>query len=84
MRVAWFGLLALPLVAAGCGHDSPSSSVTVVCGGQTLLVGAKYVNVVVDSASKTTVLSFPDPINDDKTQTILVERRCTISPGGDK
>jgi hypothetical protein len=84
MRVAWFGLLAIPLAVAGCGHSSTSSSVSVVCGGQTLLVGAKYINVIVDSASKTTVLSFPDPINDDKTQTIVVDRRCTINPGGDK
>jgi hypothetical protein len=84
MRVAWLGLLALSVTAAGCGRGSPASSVTVVCGGQTVLVGAKYVNVIVDAASKSTVLSFPDPLKDDTTGTIVVERRCTVSPGGEK
>ncbi len=84
MRVAWFGLLALSVAAAGCGHSSPSSNPNVTCGGQTLLVGAKYVDVIVDSASKTTVLSFPNPINEDQTQTMLVQRKCTVSPGSEK
>jgi hypothetical protein len=84
MRVAWFGLLALSVMAAGCGGGSSSGSVSVTCGGQTVLVGAKYVNVIVDPNSKTTVLSFPDPINDDQTQTILVQRRCQVLPGGNK
>jgi hypothetical protein len=82
MRLAWFGLLALSVTAAGCGRGSPAGNLTVTCGGQTVLVGAKRVDVVVDAASKTTVLSFPDPINDDQTQTILVQRRCTVAPGG--
>jgi hypothetical protein len=80
MRVAWFGLLALSLTAAACGRGAPASSVTVTCGGATALVGAKYVNVVVDSAAKTTVLTFPDPLNSDQTGSITVDRRCTIAP----
>jgi hypothetical protein len=80
MRVAWFALLGLSLTAAACGRGSPASSVSVTCGGATALVGAKYVNVIVDPASKSTVLTFPDPIKDDQTGTIIVERRCTISP----
>ena len=80
MRVAWFGLLALPLLTAGCGHGSSASSLSVTCGGQTALVGAKSVTVIVDQASKTTVLNFPDPLKDDQTGTIVVDRRCTIAP----
>jgi hypothetical protein len=78
MRLAWFGLLALSLSAAACGRGSPASSVTVTCNGSTVLVGTKYVNVVVDPNSKTTMLTFPDPLNDDKTGTIAVDRKCTI------
>jgi hypothetical protein len=84
MRLAWFGLLALSVTVAGCGRGSSASNLNVTCGGQTLLVGAKYVDVIVDAASKTTVLSFPNPINEDQTQTMLVQRKCTVSPGGDK
>jgi hypothetical protein len=80
MRVAWFGLLGLALTAAACGRGSPASSVTVTCGGATALVGAKFVNVIVDPVAKTTVLSFPDPLKDDQTGTIVVERRCNIAP----
>jgi hypothetical protein len=80
MRVAWFGLLALSLTAAACGRGSPASSVSVTCNGQTALVGAKYVDVLIDPASKATVLSFPDPIKDDQMGTIIVERKCTIGP----
>jgi len=80
MRVAWFGLLALSVTTAACGRGSPASSVSVTCGGATALVGAKFVNVIVDPATKATVLSFPDPLKDDQTGTIVVERRCTIAP----
>jgi hypothetical protein len=80
MRLAWFGLLALSLPVAACGHDSPASSVMVTCDGSTALVGAKYVNVVVDPVTKTTVLTFPDPIHDGQTGTIPVDRRCTVAP----
>ncbi len=83
MRLAWLGLLALSVTAAACGRGSSSSTVTVTCGGATALVGAKYVNVIVDTASKSTVLSFPDPLKDDQTGTIIVDRRCTIAPGSD-
>ncbi len=80
MRLAWFGLLALCLTATACGGGSSASTVSVTCGSGTALVGAKYVNVIVDPATKTTVLSFPDPLNDQQTGTIQVDRRCTISP----
>jgi hypothetical protein len=85
MRVAWFGLLGLSVTLAACGgHGASSSTVSVTCGGQTLLVGAKYVNVIVDPASKATVLSFPDPLKDDTTGTIVVDRRCMIAAGTDR
>ena len=80
MRVALFGLLALPLLVAGCGHSSPSSTLSVSCGGSTALVGAKSVDVAVDPVSKTTILSFPDPVNSGQTGTITLDRRCTIVP----
>jgi hypothetical protein len=83
MRVAWFGLLALSLSTAACGRGSSASSLTVTCNGATALVGAKYVNVIVDQAAKSTVLSFPDPLNDDRTGTIAVDRRCMIAPTTD-
>jgi hypothetical protein len=84
MRLAWFGLLAVVLGTAACGRGSSASSVSVACGGATVLVGAKYVNVIVDPAAKSTILSFPDPLKDDTTGTIAVDRRCTIAPTTEK
>jgi hypothetical protein len=80
MRVAWFGLLGLSLTVAACGHGSTATTISVTCGGATALVGAKYVDVLVDPASKSTILSFPDPINEDRTGTIVVQRKCTVGP----
>ncbi len=80
MRLAWFGLLAVALSTAACGRGSSASSVMVTCNGATVLVGAKYVNIIVDPAAKSTVLSFPDPLNDGQTGTIAVDRRCTVGP----
>jgi hypothetical protein len=84
MRLAWFGLLAVALGTAACGHGSSASSVTVSCGNATVLVGAKYVNIIVDPAAKSTILNFPDPLNDGQTGTIAVDRRCTVSPTPEK
>jgi hypothetical protein len=84
MRLAWFGLLAVALGTAACGRGSTASSVTVSCGDATVLVGAKYVNVIVDPGAKSTILSFPDPLNDGQTGTIAVTHRCTVSPTTEK
>jgi hypothetical protein len=80
MRRALFAVLAVPAVVAGCGHSSGPSGLTVTCNGQTALVGASQVTVQLDPASKTTLLTFPDPVNEGHTGTIPVDRRCTIAP----
>jgi hypothetical protein len=79
MRPGLFGVLLLAVLLAGCGHSS-SGTLTVSCNGQTALVGARSIDILVDPRSKKTTLSFADPINDDQTATIAVDQRCSVKP----
>ena len=80
-RTAWI-ILALSL--AGCGGGKSSTSLTVVCGGGTKLVGAASVDVMGELANGRPVMEFPDPANPGKNGAIAVppHDRCKITPTG--
>jgi hypothetical protein len=82
MRLMWLLPLALPLLLSACGSHDPAISLTVRCDGSIALVGAKSVDVITDSVTGNTTLSFPDPVNPDHTGTIPVTRgsRCSVGP----
>jgi hypothetical protein len=80
-RLAWL----LPLCAlAGCGgsSDKPEVALSLTCSGNTVLNGARSIDVLGDPVNGRTTLSFPDPVNPGKTGTISVPShdRCRISP----
>lgn len=77
------GFLCLPMVLAGCGGgDKPATTLTVTCGGNEALVGARSIDVLGDVVNGRPTLSFPDPVNRGKTGTLSVPvaSRCTITP----
>jgi hypothetical protein len=82
MRLRYLAWLCLPVVLASCGDDKPTSSISVICGGSSALVGARSIDVLGDQVNGKTVLSFPDPANRGQTGTLVVPShdRCTISP----
>lgn len=78
---AW---LVLVLSLAGCGGGSKSAStLTVVCGSGTQLVGAISVDVMGDLVNGKPVIEFPDPANAGKTGAIAVPAHdhCKVTPG---
>jgi len=77
-RAAW---LILALSLAGCGGSKSTTSLTVVCGGGTRLVGAASIEVMGDLANGRPVMEFPDPANAGKTGAISVPPRdhCKIT-----
>jgi hypothetical protein len=79
MRLAW---LLLPFVLTGCGNEKAAATLTVSCGEETSLNGATSIEVLVDQRSGRTILSYPDPANQDQTGTIAVtpQDRCKILP----
>ena len=83
MRVGPLAWL-LPLCAlAGCGGGSkPQQTLSVTCDGNTVLNGARPVDVLGDPVNGKVTLSFPDPVNPGKTGAIAVapHDRCTIAP----
>jgi len=78
-HVAW---LLLPTLLAGCGGGSPPTTLSVVCGGGTKLVGASSVEVLGDLDNGRPTMEFPDPANPGKDGTIAVQphERCKITP----
>jgi hypothetical protein len=78
----WLLPLALPAMLSACGGHETAASLTVRCDGSIALVGAKSVDVVNDSVTGNTTLSFPDPVNPDHTGIIPVNRgsRCSVGP----
>jgi hypothetical protein len=81
MRRSGLVLLLLSLAVSACS-STPPVSLFVTCGGSTALAGAASIDVLVDPVAKSTVLSFPDPVNAGHTGTIAVTSRCTITPKG--
>jgi hypothetical protein len=83
MRLWQLGWLCLPIVLLGCGgDDKPAATLSVSCGGNDVLVGARSVDVLGDPVNGRPTLSFPDPVNAGKTGTLSVraQDRCTITP----
>jgi hypothetical protein len=80
MRLIWLLPLALPALLSACGGHEASVSLTVRCDGSIALVGTKSVDVLNDSVTGNTTLSFPDPVNPDHTGIIPVARgsRCSV------
>ena len=83
MRVGRLAWLLLPCTLAGCGGGSkPEATLSVTCGGNTVLNGARSIDALGDPANGRVVLSFPDPVNPGNTGTIAVppHDRCKIMP----
>ena len=82
MRLWQFGGLFLPVVLAGCGGDKPAATLSVTCGGDIVLAGARSIDVMGDPANGRAILSFPDPANPGTTGTLAVpgHERCSIAP----
>ena len=80
-HVAW---LLLPTLLAGCGGGSAPTTLSVVCGGGTKLIGASAVEVLGDLDNGRPMMEFPDPANPGKDGTISVQphERCKITPSG--
>ena len=78
-HVAW---LLLPMLLAGCGGGSSPTTLSVVCGGGTKLVGAASVEGLGDLDNGRPTMEFPDPANPGKDGTISVQphERCKITP----
>jgi hypothetical protein len=77
--VAWI----VPVLLLGaCGGSKSASTLSVVCGGGTQLVGAASIEVLGDLANGRPVMEFPDPANPGKTGTIAVppQDHCKITP----
>jgi hypothetical protein len=83
MRLGRIGWLLLPVVLVGCGGDKAASTLSVTCDGSVVLVGAGSIDVLGDQVNGRTTISFPDPVNPGKTNTLFVEPRgrCSITPG---
>ncbi len=82
MRLRQTGWLLLPFILAGCGGDKPAATVSVTCDGSVALVGARSIDVLGDPVNGRVTMSFPDPVNAGKTNTLFVtpKGRCSISP----
>jgi hypothetical protein len=82
MRLWHLGWFCLPIVLAGCGGDKPAATLTVTCDGNAALAGARSVDVLGDQANGRTAMTFPDPANPGKTNTLSVapNDRCSITP----
>jgi hypothetical protein len=68
---------------AGCGgSDKPAVTLSVTCGGSLALAGATSVDVLGDLVNGRPTISFPDPVNRGKTNSISIPAatRCTITP----
>jgi hypothetical protein len=83
MKLFRVALLMLPSLLAGCGDSTPSTTLSVTCGGSLSLAGAKSIDVSPDPAAGA-VLSYPDPVNQGQTGNITVRQgsHCTIAPTG--
>ena len=80
MRRYRLAQLSVLLALSACGVTPSKPTLLVSCGGSIALAGAASIDVGADPASHTTVLSFPDPVNEGHTGTITVRNRCTITP----
>ena len=83
MRLVRLGLLASPLLVAGCGHsESGTPTLTVTCNGSVSLAGAATVTVMSAPGGNGATLSFPDPVNAGQTGSLPVPagQACTITP----
>ena len=76
-------LLMLGFLLSGCGGDKAASSLSVVCGSGTQLVGASSIDVLGDLSDGRPTMEFPDPANRGNMGTISVKPRdhCKITPG---
>jgi hypothetical protein len=81
MRVGRLAWLLLACTLAGCGGSKPQTTLSVTCGGNIVLNGARSIDVPGDPVNGRTVLTFPDPVNPGQTGTITVppHDRCTIT-----
>ncbi len=78
-RLAW---LVIPLSLPACGGGKSAATLTVSCDGGTQLIGAASIDVLGDLVDGRPTMSFPDPANSGKTDTISVppHGRCKITP----
>jgi hypothetical protein len=77
-------LMMLVLLLSACGGSKPSTTLSVVCGSGTQLVGAASIEALGELANGQPVLEFPDPANPGKTGAIAVppHDHCKITPSG--
>ena len=82
MRLVRLVLLGLPVWLSACGHSESTASLSVACGGETVLTGAASIDVAPAPGGQETMLSFPDPANPGHVGTLPVTggRPCTITP----
>lgn len=83
MRLVRLGLLASPLLIAGCGHSDPGTpTLSVTCNGTLSLAGAATVTVTSAPGGNGATLGFPDPVNAGQTGSLPVPagQACTIAP----
>ena len=83
MRLVRLGLLALPLLVAGCGHSgSGTPTLSVTCNGNLALAGAATVTVTSAPGGSAAALSFPDPVNAGQTGSLPIPpgQACTVAP----
>ncbi len=83
MRLVRLGILASPLLMAGCGHSDPGTpTLSVTCNGTLSLAGAATVTVMSAPGGNGATLSFPDPVNNGQTGSLPVPagQACTIAP----
>lgn len=77
-------LLIILLPLAGCGGGKSATTLSVTCTGvgSPQLNGATSIDVLGDVANGRPTMTFPDPVNSGKTDTISVEphTQCRITP----
>jgi hypothetical protein len=82
MRLGTLGWMVVPTFLAACGGDKPAATLSVNCSGSLALSGARSIDVLGDMVNGRITMSFPDPVNTGKANTLVVppHDRCTISP----
>lgn len=82
MRVGRLAWLLVPCVLTACGGSKQQELLSVTCGGNIVLNGARSIDVLGDPVNGRTTLNFPDPVNPGQTGAISVapHDRCKIAP----
>jgi hypothetical protein len=82
MRVGRLAWLLVPCLLAACGGSKQEELLSVTCGSNVVLNGARSIDVLGDPVNGRTTLNFPDPVNPGQTGTIPIppHDRCKIAP----